>query len=73
MIKRLCMTTLLLLGVASPAWAEPVHLFDDLNGDGVSDSQQQADIGNTSVPTEESVDVEQPIDEVTEGGTGEQG
>lgn len=58
------------------ASAESVHLFDDLNGDGISDTEQKTIVPSDSdAPSEESIDAVQPDDSLLnpeDGGTEEQ-
>lgn len=62
MVRILCGAALVLLLPLS-AWAEgAVHLFDDLNGDGISDAEQQTAV-ESEAPSEESVDANQPEDD----------
>jgi hypothetical protein len=68
MLKKMLFALALLPLAAGYAFAqsgESVHLFDDLNGDGISDGSVNPPSAEGDVPTEESVDAEQPVDEPT--------
>lgn len=79
MTKKLIAMFCIISATALPALAQDggeggsggganVHLFDDLNGDGVSDSAQaSAAQSDPTRPSEESEDAEQPVDDVVDG------
>lgn len=67
MVKKLVLALALVPLVVGYAYAQnaPTHLFDDLNGDGISDGSVSNSDYDADVPTEESVDVDQPLDDTT--------